>query len=213
MGGLILASLLARGGGMLGALAANIDPTPWYLTRMLAVSAYLALALSVILGLLRTFARRARESISWMVDELHQVLATLAGVLVIGHLVTLAQDAFIPFSVRNLLLPGDQPYKPFAVNLGVLALYTLAALLLSSWFKRRLPYGFWRVLHFISFATFLLVTLHGWQAGSDVDEPWMRAIYGAASAAVAFLLLMRLFTRAPKTAKTAKAAKAAKQLS
>lgn len=207
MGGLILASLLARGGGVLGALAATIDPTPWYLTRMLAISAYLALALSVILGLLRTLARRTRESISWMVDELHQVLATLAGVLVIGHLVTLAKDEFIPFSVKNLLLPGDQPYKPFAVNLGVLALYTLAALLLSSWFKRRLPYGFWRALHFISFATFLLVTLHGWQAGSDVDEPWMRAIYGAASAAVAFLLLMRLFTRAPK------AAKAAKQLS
>lgn len=201
MGGLILAGLLARAGGILAAATASTDPTPWYLTRMLAISAYLALSLSVIFGLLRTLARRTREGISWMVDELHQVLATLAGVLVVGHLVTLAKDAFIPFSIKNLLLPGDQPYRPFAVNLGVLSLYTLVALLLSSWFKRRLPYGFWRILHYISFATFLLVTLHGWQAGSDVDEPWMRALYGAATAAVAFLLLMRLFMTAPKAAK------------
>ncbi len=201
MGGLILGRLFAHGAGVLGAIAASADPTPWYLTRMLAVTAYLALSLSVILGLLRTVARRAREGISWMVDELHQVLATLAGVLVLGHLITLAKDAFIPFSISNLLLVGDQPYRPFAVNLGVLALYTMVALLLSSWLKRRLPYGFWRLLHYISFATFALVTLHGWQAGSDVDEPWMRALYGAASAAVAFLLLMRLFTTAPKPAK------------
>jgi predicted ferric reductase len=203
MGGLILAGLLARGGGVLGALTASADPTPWYLTRMLAVSAYLSLSLSVIFGLLRTIARRARESLGWMVDELHQVLATLTGVLVVGHLVTLAKDAFIPFSISNLLLPGDQPYRPFAVDLGVLSLYTMIALLLSSWFKRQLPYGFWRVLHYISFATFVLVTLHGWQAGSDVDEPWMRALYGAATIAVAFLLLMRMFTITPKPSKQA----------
>ena len=43
--------------------------------------------------------------------------------------------------------------------------------------------------------------LHGWQAGSDSDEPWMCALYGAASAAVAFLLLMRFFTFAPKPAR------------
>lgn len=205
MGGLMFVDLLASHAGALGALAASADPTPWYLTRMLAVTAYLALTLSVACGLLRTMARRARQSIGWMVDELHQVLATLAGVLVIGHLVTLAKDAFIPFSIKNLLIPGDQPYRPFAVNLGVIALYTLVALLLSSWLKRRLPYGFWRVLHYVSFATFLLVTLHGWQAGSDTNEAWMRAIYGAAGTAVAFLLLVRMFTFAPRAAKPDKA--------
>src|SRR5215472_3140882 len=77
--------------------AAAASPTLWYVTRAMAVSAYVALTLSVMLGMLRTIARNSRERLSWVVDELHQFIATLAGVLIAGHLVTLLLDPFLPF--------------------------------------------------------------------------------------------------------------------
>lgn len=65
--------------------------------------------------------------------------------------------------------------------------------LASSWLKRHLPYRFWRLLHFLSFATFVLVTLHGLLAGSDSGVLWMKAIYAGAAAIVGILTLIRLF--------------------
>lgn len=176
------------------ATAAGIDPIWWwYFTRTTAVSAYIALALSVFLGMLRTIARTSGEHLTWVVDEMHATVATVAGLLIVGHLVSLKAHNFFTFTYANLLLPGDQPYRPLAVNLGVFALYTLALTLLSSWLRRRIPYRVWRVVHYVSFVAFVLVTAHGWLAGSDTDELWLKAIYMGASAGVGFLVVLRLF--------------------
>jgi sulfoxide reductase heme-binding subunit YedZ len=177
------------------AAAAATSPTLWYLTRTTAIAAYITLTFSVILGLLRTIARTASEHLSWMVDELHAFAATLAGLFVIGHLLTIKLDTFVVFSLRYLLLPGHGPYRPTGVNVGVFALYALALTLISSWLRRYIPYRYWRAIHYLSFLTFVLVTVHGWLAGSDAGEPWLRALYTGSAAAVAFLTMMRLLVR------------------
>jgi predicted ferric reductase len=171
----------------------------------MGVAAYVALSLSVILGMLRTVARKASERISWVVDELHQFIATLTGFLVLGHLLALKFDDFLPFSLGNLLLPFAEPYKPFATALGVLAFYGLVALLVSSWLRRRMRYSWWRAIHYVSFLTFLVVTAHGWLVGSDSGEPWMRAVYAGATSAVLFLILVRFFVGAPNVSTSSSA--------
>jgi len=145
----------------------------------------------VALGILRTIARNARERLSGVVDDLHQFVAALAALFVLGHLVTLLLDPFLPFSVLNLLAPVDEPYDPLPVSLGVFALYAMVLLLFSSWLRRLLPYHLWRSLHYISFAAFALVTVHGLLAGSDAGEPWMRGVYGFAASTIAFLTVAR----------------------
>jgi predicted ferric reductase len=167
------------------------------MTRALAASAYVALTLSVLLGMLRSVARVASERVSWVVDELHQFIALLAVVLVAGHLLTLYFDPYLPFSVTNLLLPVNEPYEALPVSLGVFAVYGMALLLLTSWTRRRLSYRFWRGLHYASLVVFALATLHGFFAGSDAAEAWMRGIYAGAASAFAFLCLLRLFARTP----------------
>jgi predicted ferric reductase len=190
----LVVSWSVHGGSSFAVLAAQSSEVLWYLTRMSAVSAYLVLTLAALLGMLRGVARTAAERLPWTVDELHQVLATIFGGLVLVHLVTLYYHTFIPFALVNFLVPGNQPYRPLAVNLGVLGLYGLVVVLVSSWFRRHISYRLWRRLHYVSFVTFVLVTLHGLLAGSDAGEPWMRAVYFGASAAVGFLVLMRLLT-------------------
>lgn len=178
------------------------SPTMWYLTRMMAVAAYVTLTLSVVFGMLRSIARTAGERLTWIVDELHQFLATLTGVLIAGHLITLTLDPFLPFSVLNLLEPVNEPYRPLAVGLGVAAMYAMVALLLSSWLRRHLSYRFWRGLHYVSFAAFALVTVHGLLAGSDAREVWMSGLYAGAAGSIGFLVLMRLFGSSPSAKKS-----------
>lgn len=171
------------------------DPTLWYVTRAAAVSAYVLLLLAVDLGMLRSMARELSVRVSWLLDEVHQFISLLAAAFVALHLLALLFDPFIRFSPLNLLLPLGQPFKPLAVDLGVLALYALAVVLLSSWLRRRMSQRTWRGLHYASFAVFFLVTLHGLLAGSDSGQPWMHALYVGAAASVLFLVIARIFAQ------------------
>lgn len=172
--------------------ASSASPALWYVTRAAAVSAYLLLTMTVALGMLRSLARDLAIRVGWALDDIHQFLALLTGAFVLLHLATLVLDPYIPFSLANLLIPFAEPYRPLATDLGVLALYGLAAVLFSSWLRRRMSYGLWRGIHYASFGTFFIVTLHGLLAGADAGTPWMHAIYIGAAAAVLFLVVVRI---------------------
>jgi sulfoxide reductase heme-binding subunit YedZ len=178
----------------------------WYLTRTTAVAAYGALTVLVGLGLLRASARKAGERISWVVEEVHQFLGTIFGVLVGAHLLTLLVDPYISFSLANFIIPLNEPYSPLAVDFGVVALWTVFLVLASSWLRRHMPYRFWRLLHYLGFATFALVTLHGLFAGSDSSTLWMRAVYAGSAAAIGFLTLARVLLRSDDTSVKARGA-------
>ncbi len=175
---------------------ATADPTMWYITRAAALSAYVLLTVTVDVGLLRSIASSLRVRVSWALDELHQFVALLAAAFVALHLVCLLLDPFLNFSLSNLLIPLDQPYKTVSVDLGVLGLYALMIVLISSWLRRSISYRMWRGLHYVSFALFALVTLHGLFAGSDSGLAWTHALYLGSSASVIFLTLVRMFAHA-----------------
>lgn len=176
----------------LGATSAS-DSVVWYLTRTAAISSYMVLAMLVSLGLVQSYARRAGERIFWMVDEAHQWLGTLFAALTALHILSLLVDPYISFSWLNLVVPLDEPYRPLAVGLGEVALWSMALVLSTSWLRKHLPHRFWRAFHYFSFVTFGLVTAHGVLAGTDSGETWMFAVYIAAGALVALLTVLRMF--------------------
>jgi methionine sulfoxide reductase heme-binding subunit len=182
--------------------AAAADPTMWYATRAAAVCAYIALTLTVLLGILRSLMRVTRFRKTWLIEEIHQYVADAAAVFIAVHLTTLLLDPLIPFSPLNLLLPIAEPYRPLAVALGVFALYTVALVIGSSWLRRHLPYSAWRILHYGSFVAFWLVTLHGILAGSDAGEAWMRTLYIVAAVMVSGGMALRAFWPAQTPAST-----------
>ena len=106
-------------------------------------------------------------------------------------------DPLISFALLNLLLPFNEPYRPFAVDLGVLTFYGLLIVLLSSWLRRYISHASWRLLHYTGFAVFLLVTLHGILAGSDSGEPWMIFVYVVAAGSVLLMSIFRLLWLPP----------------
>ncbi|HZC08002.1 MAG TPA: ferric reductase-like transmembrane domain-containing protein [Ktedonobacterales bacterium] len=191
------AAATAAAAAAAAATASTANPFMWYATRAAAVSAYILLTLTVLMGLARSLARVARVRVSWLVEENHQILAVITAVFVALHLLTLLLDPLIPFSLINLVVPVGEPYNPIAVGAGVIALYGMVAVLLSSWLRRRMSYGVWRTLHYASFATFLLVTAHGIFAGSDTSEPWMILVYLVSAGLVGLGMLARIFWPAP----------------
>ena len=193
---LVFAALHAHALAPRAASPATANPLRWYVTRAAAVSAYVTLTLTVALGISRSLARVARLRMSWVLDETHQYLALLTAAFIALHLLALIFDPLIPFSLLDVLLPLSQPYRPIPVDLGVLALYSMAIVLLSSWLRRWLSYARWRALHYVSFVAFVLVTAHGLLAGSDAGQAWMRLVYVAASLAIGGLVVIRLLAPA-----------------
>jgi sulfoxide reductase heme-binding subunit YedZ len=194
-------SQISVGAVRASAAAASANPFFWYVTRAAAVSSYVVLTSVVLLGISRSLVRISGSRASWVLDEIHQFLAVLVAALIGLHLLSLFLDPLIPFSLLNFALPIAEPYRPFAVDLGVFSLYGLVVVLLSSWLRRYIKHASWRALHYTSFAIFLLVTLHGVLAGSDSGQSWMILVYLGASAAVVVMTLVRVLW-APENAPT-----------
>ncbi len=141
---------------------------------------------------------RAFDSVAqrWRVLDLHQVLTLTMVAMVVLHLVTLLLDPFITFGVFNLLWPFGEPYSQLAVALGVLGLYAMLVVTISSWLRQFLSYRVWHLTHFISYLGFVLLTLHGILGGTDTTTPWMLAMYITSVLAIGMLTLVRLIQTA-----------------
>lgn len=177
------------------ASATTASPFMWYVTRAAATSSYITLTLLVTLGLIRSMTRLNGGRIGWWLDESHQFLALLTAILMGVHLLSLMLDALIPFSPLNIVLPFDEPYREIPVAIGVFSMYGLVVVLASSWLRQRIGQKLWRLIHYLTFACFAGVTLHGMLAGTDSNQPWMIFVYVCACITVSLLTLMRIFTR------------------
>jgi methionine sulfoxide reductase heme-binding subunit len=169
------------------------DPTLWYITRGAAATAYLLLTAVMAFGIILSF--RGLEGImrGWRVYDLHQVLTLLMLGFVGLHLVTLYLDPYEPFSLLKIVWPFAETYRPLGTALGVLTLYLLVLVALSSWARRLLSTRLWYLLHLTSYVAFILVTIHGLLTGADSQTPWMLGVYSGSSALVALLTLGRIY--------------------
>ncbi len=142
---------------------------PWYIARSAGLVAWALLSASVIWGLTMTnkarpFGHKPRPA--WMLD-LHRWLGGLATIFVGVHIVAILLDSFVNFSVVSVLVPFTAAWRTAAVAWGVVAMWLMLAVELTSLARRRLPRKAWRLIHGASFPLFGLATLHAFTAGTD----------------------------------------------
>ncbi len=163
----------------------------WYTSRAGGLVAAALLAASVIAGLLLTTApRRARPRSAWRLD-LHRFLGGLAVVFVGVHVAGTVFDRFVPFGLTDVLVPLASHWDPVAVALGIVSLYLLVAVEVTSLLRARMPARAWRAVHWLSFPLFGLVQLHLLLAGTDRHTPAVLLTVAAVDVAVAGLLIRR----------------------
>jgi DMSO/TMAO reductase YedYZ heme-binding membrane subunit len=177
---------------VVGWITQEHDRVPWYVTRISALLAYLAITASVVYGLLlstQLLDRIAHRAVSF---TLHQDLASVGLALALVHAAVLMIDRSVPYTPLQVVVPFIGPYEPLWVGMGQIALGLTIAVLASFYLRRRIGQKAWRQLHYVSFLAFLAATAHGLMAGTDSGAPWAFAGYVAAIAAVAFLLAYRI---------------------
>lgn len=142
----------------------------WYVARSGGIIAWLLLALSVVVGLvLSTRVLGRAPTPAWLTD-VHRFLGGLALIFTGVHLVGLVADSYTHFGLASLLVPFASTWKPVATAWGVVALYLLIAVELTSLAMRRIPKHLWRGVHFSSFALFVVACVHGATAGTDATN-------------------------------------------
>jgi methionine sulfoxide reductase heme-binding subunit len=91
-----------------------------------------------------------------------------------------------------VLVPFTSHWAPFWVGLGAVALDLVAALVVTSLLRHRLPYRLWRGIHWAAYGVWPLALAHGLGAGSDRGTGWLRLVDVVCVAAVAAALAWRV---------------------
>lgn len=124
--------------------------------------------------------------------DLHRFLGGLAVVFTGVHLAGLFFDSYVHFGFRELFIPFASEWQPNAVAWGVVALYLLLAVEVTSLLRRRVGERVWRATHYLGFAVFVLGTIHGLKAGTDVSNPLLWWPAAGLSAAIIGLCVARV---------------------
>ena len=173
----------------------------WDTARAGGLISYLLLTTAVSLGLV---LRNRWQSTRWprlVTNELHGYVSLLALVFIAVHVVAVAIDPFTHFGLTAVLVPFASHYRPVWMSLGIVALYLLLAVWVSSRLRRRVGHRLWRQIHVLAFAVYGAATLHGLGTGSDTRTIWAGALYAASVALVGSLLAVRLLAPAGRDAR------------
>lgn len=164
----------------------------WYVARAGGLVAWGLATGSVMLGLaLSTRLLGPRPRPAWLYD-LHRYLGGLALIFTGLHVLAILLDRYVRFGLVNVLVPFTGSWHPAAVAWGILALYLLLAVELTSLARSRLPLRLWRRVHLGAFAVFALSTVHGLSAGSDTMTGPVRWLMIGASLVVLVLTMVRM---------------------
>jgi predicted ferric reductase len=164
----------------------------WYVARSGGIVAWALLAGSVLWGLaLSTKVLRGRPRPNWILD-LHRFLGGLALLFTGIHVAALILDSYVHFGVAEVLVPFASEWHPVAVAWGIVGLYLLVAVEVTSLLRKRISKRAWRLTHYLSFPLFLLTTVHALSAGTDRSTLLLRWSVIGACAVITGLTFVRL---------------------
>jgi len=167
----------------------------WFLTRASGITAWVMLTLSVIWGIvLSTKAFPDTRRPIWLL-AVHRWLAGLTMSFIGIHLVALVADTYVHFGLADITIPYATSWKAGAVALGILGMWLLVAVELTSLAMRRLPRKVWRFIHLSSYVAFWMASMHAAFAGTDSGKPLYQVTAVASILAVAWALMYRVANR------------------
>ena len=167
----------------------------WYVARSGGIVALALTGMSVIWGLLySTKLLRGRPTPRWTLD-LHRFLGGAAVTFTAIHVAALVLDSYVHFGWAEILIPLASEWKPGAVAWGVVTTYLLLAVQITSLLMKRIPRGWWKLVHFSSYGLFWTGLIHGITAGTDAANPLYVGASALAVVAVLWMTVYRILTQ------------------
>ncbi len=191
--------------GMFSIRLAEDSKLSWHLVRSSGVIAYLLLMASILWGLFISAQFVKDWSPGPVSMTVHSTISWLALILSLVHALLLLLDDYFTYTLGDLFIPFMGPYRPEAVGLGTLAFWVIVVVTLSFAVKKRLGHQTWKMLHYASYLSFALVSVHGLFAGTEGTQLGFRVLVALGVVLVVLLLGIRM-GKASASAPTGRAA-------
>lgn len=162
----------------------------WFLSRSSGVIAYVLVTVGVLWGLIQSGSLFRARVAPLLALGLHSFLNWLGLGLAALHGIILIGDHFIKIGLPEVFTPFLSPYRPVPVGLGIIGFYLMLLLSLSFYARNHLGQKNFRLLHYASYAVFLMVTVHGVLAGTDSGPLWW--LYAVSLVSVGVMTVMRI---------------------
>lgn len=95
----------------------------------------------------------------------------------------------------QMLLPNfNSDYYSTAISFGVLALLFSLIAAMAGLLRKHFN-GHWKFVHALMFIVMVLVFIHAWMIGSDVQSPSLLPLFWLAVCSVSIALVVRIYTR------------------
>lgn len=175
------------------ALAAAGTPSAlWFATRGAGVATLVLLTATFVMGVSTSLGAEGRRTPRFVFASLHRNLSLFALLLLTVHIVTAVLDPFAGIRVVDAVIPFAGAYRRVWLGLGVLAAEGFAAMIATSLLRGRIGPRWWRLVHWLAYASWPVAVVHGLGTGSDAQQPWMLGLTAACAAAAAVVVAARL---------------------
>ncbi|MEO7061782.1 MAG: ferric reductase-like transmembrane domain-containing protein [Lapillicoccus sp.] len=168
----------------------------WFVSRATGVASITLLTAVLVLGLV-TGSRRPPSGIrSAVVMGLHRSLALGATAFLFVHIATAIAESYVSIDVISAIVPFTSGYETAWVGLGTVAVDLVAAIVITSLLRHRLPERAWRAVHLLAFAFWPIAVVHGLALGTS-SEFLLRGITIACASVGLAALGWRLLATSP----------------
>ena len=142
----------------------------WYAARVAAMTAYGALALSLLSGMALRSALLAPLARNRAVLELHRFLTWIWVPLVGAHVTCLILDSASQVRPLDTVYPFQVSYARVPIGLGTVGLLMLAFVAGTGALRKHMNPRLWRWCHRLSYPMFAVFLVHAQLAGSDFSR-------------------------------------------
>ncbi|MFA5962131.1 MAG: ferric reductase-like transmembrane domain-containing protein [Parcubacteria group bacterium] len=167
----------------------------WYLTRAGGLVSFLLLYLAIFFGIAIRFP--GLKNFFQPINSLnfHAWISVQALLFTLIHGLVLLGDEYLKFSFKDIFVPFASSYHPEAVTLGVLGMYLMLALILTSFFRKYLSYRVWRVTHFLNIVLYAFAFFHAINLGTDLKTGIVRDIFLGMNILLVILMVVSLLLK------------------
>jgi sulfoxide reductase heme-binding subunit YedZ len=163
----------------------------WYLTRSTGAVALLLLTFAIVLGVVDVKRWSSPRVPRFVIDSLHRNVSLLAVVFLLIHILTSVLDSFTSISLVDALVPFVGSYRPFWLGLGAVAFDLILAVIATSLLRAHVGFASWRMVHWLTYASWPIALLHGLGTGSDASSNWLLALSVLCTVAVLAAVVTR----------------------
>ncbi len=182
--------------GLSTSLLGTTPKAYWFLSRGSAFVAYGLLWFSMASGMIITNKMARAWPGGPTAFDLHQFTSLLGLAFALFHALILMGDRFIDYTFLQVATPfASVNYKQFWVGWGQVGFYLWLVIAFSFYARSKIGTRSWRLIHFASFAAFVLAMIHGLTSGTDAGTLWSQIIYWTTGASFLFLLIYRILAR------------------